>query len=144
MSFPHSPLSAMTAGRSCIKRPVSSSRWSTNVVAWCPLERLLCFGSQTSSLLLQQWPLNCSRRIWRLAALIPSAKYGLSLLLVLFLAQSFCSPGTPVFQWRPVQGGAVVLLFTSCYRSWSYTPALMGHLARSVHLIEYFQNPIRF
>ena len=115
MSFPHSPLSAMTAGRSCIKRPVSSSRWSTNVVAWCPLERLLCFGSHRSSwetisfLLLQQWPLNCSRRIWRLAALIPSVKYGLSLLLVLFFAQSFCSPGTPVFQWRPVQGGAVVL-----------------------------------
>ena len=72
VSLSHFPLSAMTAGCSCLERPVSSSSWSTNVVAGRPLERLPSFWSQRRSwekisfLLLQQWPLNCSRCIWRL------------------------------------------------------------------------------
>ena len=74
VSLSLAPLSAMTAGSSCLKRLVSSSAcsWSTNVVAGRPFERLPCFGSQRSSwktisfLLLQQWPLNCRQHIWRL------------------------------------------------------------------------------
>ena len=72
ISLSHSGLLAMTDARSCLERPLSLSSWSINVVFGRPLERLLCFGSQSVSwetvsfLLLQQWPLNCSRRIWRL------------------------------------------------------------------------------
>ena len=72
ISLSHSLLLAMTDARSCLERPVSLSGWSINVDAGCPLERLPWFGSNRSSwetvsfLLLQQWPLNCSRRIWRL------------------------------------------------------------------------------
>ena len=71
MSLSHSPLSAMTAGSSCLKRPISSSSWSTNVVSGRPLERLPYFGNQRSSwetisfLLLQKWPLNCSWHSWK-------------------------------------------------------------------------------
>ena len=68
----HSRLLAMTDARSCLERPVSLSSWSTNIVAGRSLQRLPHFGSQRSSwktvsfLLLQQWVINLSLRIWRL------------------------------------------------------------------------------
>ena len=72
ISLSHSRVLAMTDARSCLERPLSLSSWSINVVSGRPLERLLCFGSQSVSwetvsfLLLQQWPLNYRRRFWRL------------------------------------------------------------------------------
>ena len=72
ISLSHSRLLAMTNTRSCLVRLVSLSSWSMSVVAGRPLERLPCFDSQGSSwptvffLFFHQWPLNYSRRIWRL------------------------------------------------------------------------------
>ena len=59
----NSRLLAMTDARSRLERPLSLASWSINVVFGRPLERLLCFGSQSISwetvsfLLLEQWPL---------------------------------------------------------------------------------------
>ena len=65
-SVPHSCLLAMTGARSCPERLVSLPSRSMNIVAGCPLEYLPCFDSQSwetvSFLVLQQWPLNCSRQ----------------------------------------------------------------------------------
>ena len=44
VSFSHSALSAMTAGSSCLGRPVSSSSWSTNVVVDAPLSVCRALG----------------------------------------------------------------------------------------------------
>ena len=72
ISLSHSRLLAMTNARFCLVRPVSLSNWLMSVVAGRLLKSLPCFDSQRSSwqtvlfLLLHQWPLNYSRRIWRL------------------------------------------------------------------------------
>ena len=93
----HSRLLAMTDARSCLERLVSLSRL-VNKHCWlllgAPFECLPCFGSQRSSwetvsfLLLQQWPLNCSQHIWRLAEIggrIPMQKLHENM-------NTFCSP----------------------------------------------------
>ena len=51
ISLSYSRLLALTDARSCLERPVSLSSWSINVVAWRPLERLPCFGSELKKLL---------------------------------------------------------------------------------------------
>ena len=73
ISLPYSRLLPTINGRSYLVRPVSLSSWLINVVAGPPLENLPFVVAQGSSrektvsfLLLQQRPLNCIRRIWKL------------------------------------------------------------------------------